>query len=174
MKGFVFAFVILQLIQCGQKKEEKEKFPFKNKKEYEEVMIQSHQVFLAEEKERIAHFIDSIGGKFEKTGTGLRYHIYKEGKGASLKIGDVAVVKYKISLLDGTSVYSEDSAKIHEFAVDFGNVESGLNEGVKYLHVGDKALLIMPTHLAHGITGDQKSIPSQSTLVFDLSLIGKK
>jgi len=174
MKGFAFALVILQLLQCGQKKEKKEPIYFKNKQEYEEVMIQSHQLFLAKEKDRIEHFIDSVGVEFEKTGTGLRYYIYEKGEGETLSLGDVAVVKYKLNLLDGTAIYAENSEKIQEFTVDLDNVESGLHEGIKYLHVGDKALLIIPAHLGHGITGDQKSIPSQSTLVFDLALIGKK
>ena len=71
-------------------------------------------------------------------------------------------------------LYKTDTERSEHFAVDFDDVESGLHEGVKYMSVGDKAIFILPAHLAHGITGDQAAIPPQSTLVYDLHLLAKR
>lgn len=174
MKILFLCFVFMQFSFCSQKKQDKQELRFKSKKEYENVMIQSHRVFLDHEKARIQQFIDSTGKEFDSTGTGLRYHIYKHGKGDTLKIGDVAIIKYKLSLLDGTEVYQTDKKRLQEFTVDYDNVESGLNEGIKYMNIGDQAIMILPAHLAFGVTGDQAKIPPQSTLVYDLKLVSKK
>lgn len=174
LKLILYTFIALIFLQCTNERKKTNEITFKDKEEYKEIMILSHQAFLLKEKERIDAYIDSTGKDFEKTGTGLRYHVYKNGEGEKLVKGDIAVLKYKQYLLNGTELYLEDSSKVKELMVDFENVESGLNEALKYLSVGDKALLIIPAHLAYGITGDQKEISSQSTLLFDVNLIGKK
>jgi FKBP-type peptidyl-prolyl cis-trans isomerase len=59
---------------------------------------------------------------------------------------------------------------IDEFIVDKSNVETGVQEAIKLMKVGDRAKLIIPAHLAHGITGDMNKIPPISTLIVDLKL----
>jgi FKBP-type peptidyl-prolyl cis-trans isomerase len=39
------------------------------------------------------------------------------------------------------------------------------------MKVGDKAKLIIPSHLGHGITGNMDKIPPLSTLIVDIELI---
>lgn len=174
MKVVLIAAVLLQLIQCEQKKEQKKELSFQTKKEYETKMIETHRAFLKRENALIESYIDSLGKDFVRTGTGLRYHIYQHANGDSLKSGDVAVIQYELSLINGELLYETGTDRSQHFAVDFDDVESGLHEGIKKLSVGDKALLILPAHLGHGITGDQAAIPSQSTLVYDLHLLAKK
>ena len=47
-------------------------------------------------------------------------------------------------------------------------VASGLQEGLKYLHEGDKAIMIIPSHLAYGLTGDGDKIKQYQVLVVDV------
>jgi peptidylprolyl isomerase len=54
--------------------------------------------------------------------------------------------------------------------VDKSDKESGLNEAVKLLSIGDKAKLILPSHLAYGLLGDFDKIPPQSILLIDVQL----
>ena len=61
-----------------------------------------------------------------------------------------------------------------EFIVALDDVEAGLHEGIQKLAIGDKAIFILPAHLAHGVSGDQSAIPPQSPLVYDIELIAKK
>jgi FKBP-type peptidyl-prolyl cis-trans isomerase FkpA len=109
--------------------------------------------------------------KMTETGTGLLYMIYEESEGELAVAGKQAKVKYTISLLDGTLCYSSDSTGTETFLIDRSEVESGLQEGIKLMRVGSKAKLIIPSHLAHGLIGDQDKIPPLETVVFDIQLI---
>lgn len=168
----VFSIFIL-LYSCEEEKKKKT-LPFKSKADYEETMIASHQAFLKEEREKILAFIDSSQFPFDSTGTGLRYYIYQANNGDSLNSGDIAVIHYQLSDLEGNLLYETKAELAHEFAVDYDDVESGLHEGIKKMRIGERAILILPAHIAHGVTGDQAAIPSQTTLVYDVFLIGKK
>lgn len=109
--------------------------------------------------------------KVLETGTGLRYWIYKTGDGDSSKVGYNARVETEITLLDGTSCYKTASDEYDEFTIDRSDVESGIQEGIKKMRVGDKAKLIIPSHLAHGLIGDLDKIPPLAVLVVDIHLI---
>lgn len=109
--------------------------------------------------------------KMIETGTGLRYAIYKHGDGEIAVSGLNALVNFKITLLDGSLCYSSDSSGAETFLIDRSDVESGLQEGIKYMHVGDKAIFIIPSHLAHGLIGDRDKIPPLQTVIFDIELV---
>lgn len=174
--NFVVSFLALLgifLIACDGKP--KASLPFENGQEYKETMIVSHQEFLKKEKERIEEYIATSEHNFNKTGTGLRIAVYESSdKGDSVKTGDLVLINYLLTSIEGDSLYSSPENHPQEFAVDYDNVESGLHEGIKLMKTGDRALLILPAHLAHGITGDQAAISSQTTLVYDIHLEGKR
>ena len=73
--------------------------------------------------------------------------------------------------MDGELLYSSDKDGLKVFLVGRGGVESGLEEAVLHLHKNDKAIVIIPSHLAHGLAGDGKRIPARSTLVYTLKII---
>jgi FKBP-type peptidyl-prolyl cis-trans isomerase len=74
-------------------------------------------------------------------------------------------------LLDGTLCYSSDSLGEKTFLVEQDNVESGLHEGIQKLREGDKALFILPSHIAHGLLGDDSKIPSHSSVIYEIELL---
>lgn len=167
------AWITLMLVSCN------EQTPENNSPEEmdwsQEKSTKMNQDFAIEEELRIKMYLaDRPGWKTVKTGSGLRYFIYKEGTGPKAESGMTAEVKYRIELLDGTLCYKTDSLETEDFAIDKSEVESGVQEGIKKMHVGDKAKLILPSHLAHGLTGDLAQIPPLSTLVIDLELISLK
>lgn len=173
MHKVLYFSILFSFLAC-EKKIKKKELPFDSKANYNEVMILSHQEFLKKEKEKIQNYIDSVGLIFEKTGTGLRYHIIMESDGDSIKTGEIAIITYSLFSLNGDLLYESPKRKLQEFMVDYDNVESGLHEGIQKLKVGEEAILILPAHLGHGITGDQAAIPSQTTLIYKLKFIGKK
>ena len=59
--------------------------------------------------------------KMISTGSGLRYYIYENGKGAEAAIGMTAQVETEISLLDGTQCYKTASDEMEEFVIDKKN-----------------------------------------------------
>ncbi len=110
-----------------------------------------------------------------ETGSGLQIFIYEEGSidtSFHPQTGHIAMIEYEISLLDGTICDSTAQDEYVDFKVDNSDIESGVQEAIKYLSIGDKAKLIIPSHLAHGLVGDLDKIPPLTTLVMDIHLIG--
>ena len=139
----------------------------------QEDLIEANKRATAVETEQIKAYIKEKNLIVHKTKTGLHYQIYKNLAGDSIIENQKAVVKYKVSLLDGTECYSTKDG-VEEFTVGKDYVESGLHEGITFMSVGDKAIIIIPSHLAHGIAGDFKKIPIRSTIVYDIELIAIK
>jgi FKBP-type peptidyl-prolyl cis-trans isomerase FkpA len=83
-------------------------------------------------------------------------------------------LKYKIFLLDGTLCYSSDSSGTAKFRLGEGQQVKGLEEGVLLMRKGDKARLILPAHLAYGMSGDNDKIPPARPVFFDIELINVK
>ena len=145
-----------------QKKEltwSKEQSTALNKEIIEEEKIQIN-LFLAHHKD----------WKVEESGTGLRYYLYKKGEGSLAQVGQKAHVQLKVELLDGTVCYSTEKNMEDIFVIDKSDIETGIQEGIKLMNVGAKSKLIIPAHLAHGITGDLDKIPPLSTLIVDIQL----
>ncbi len=110
--------------------------------------------------------------EMEQTGTGLFFQIIKKNeKGILAKPGMEAAVKYKITFLNGDLCYETPKDEVSYFKIDHSEIESGIQEGIKKMKKGEKSVMIVPSHLAHGITGDQNKIPPASTLVIELHLI---
>lgn len=112
--------------------------------------------------------------KVEETGTGLRYYIYEKGDGPLAESGMTAQVRFKITLLTGEPCYQTEGNETESFKIDKSEIESGVQEGIKKMHVGDKAKLIIPSHLGHGLAGDFDKIPPLTTIVVDLELVSLK
>jgi FKBP-type peptidyl-prolyl cis-trans isomerase FkpA len=81
------------------------------------------------------------------------------------------ILTYTISLPDGTECY-RNTDKPGSFVIGRDQVESGLHEVLLLMHLGDRAKVILPSHLAFGLTGDSGKIPSHATLIYDLHLVG--
>ena len=124
------------------------------------------------EKIDIRLFLDRHSDwKMQETGTGLYFYKYEEGKGESAKSRNVVQVQFDISLLDGTKCYSTGADDVvEEFVIDHSDIESGVQEGIKMMREGDKAKLIVPSHLAHGLVGDFDKIPPLTPIVVDIQL----
>lgn len=171
MNKFLFNILILfcSLILSSCESKEKAAIPIDWNTEKS---TQMNKEFSAEEELEINLFLArKPEWKMTKTGTGLRYFIYKNGKGETAQIDDYIDIEYSITLLDGTECYSTKKDEVEEFKVGKAQVESGIQEGVKLMREGDKAILIVPSHLAHGIVGDMSKIPPLSTLLVDISLV---
>ena len=50
-------------------------------------------------------------------------------------------------------------------------IESGLHEGISYMKEGDRAKIIIPSYLAHGLIGDLDKMPPLATIIYDIRLI---
>ena len=100
----------------------------------------------------------------QKTGTGLWYNITRKGTSDTIMSGDIVQIAYTVSLLNGKMCYTSDSLGLKTFKVGQGGVESGLEEAILKMCLGDSARLLIPPHLAHGLIGDQNKIPKLAVL----------
>ncbi|WP_298533237.1 peptidylprolyl isomerase [uncultured Algibacter sp.] len=135
----------------------------------------SREKRLAEAKATADAELDKIATGFNKTESGLRYQILQEGNGAKAEKGQTVSVHYKGQLSDGTVF--DSSYKRNEpidFPIGVGQVIPGWDEGIQLLSVGDKARLVIPSHLGYGSAGAGGVIPPDATLVFDVELMDIK
>lgn len=142
--------------------------------ELKEPLINANKLRIKKEDLRIAAFIKRKKWGMKTTGTGLRYSIYKNGEGATPEEGNTAVINYELLLMDGTLCYSSDSNGTKGIRLGKSEVENGLDEGLRLMRVGDRARIIIPSHLGFGLMGDGDKIPSYAVLVYDLELIDVK
>lgn len=130
---------------------------------------------IAEAKAKMDAELDKIAAGFEKTESGLRYQIIQKGSGAKASQGKNISVHYKGQLADGRVFDSSYERKQPiDFTVGVGQVIKGWDEGLQLLQVGDKARLVIPSHLAYGSQGAGGVIPPDATLIFDVELMDVK
>lgn len=135
-------------------------------------LIEANKKSMLIEQDQIEGYAKRRNWPVIKTNTGLRYFIYEQKPEAKkAESGMVAKVSYDIRLLNGDICYSTKETGPRSFLIDMDHVESGLHEAIQYMHIGEKAFIIIPSHLAYGLTGDSKKIPQNATIVYDITLI---
>jgi FKBP-type peptidyl-prolyl cis-trans isomerase len=109
------------------------------------------------------------------TPSGLKYTDIKVGDGAEAKPGQVVDVHYTGWLTNGTKFDSSvDRGKPFSFKLGAGQVIEGWDKGVAGMKVGGKRKLTIPPGLGYGSQSVGGVIPPNSTLVFDVELLGVK
>jgi FKBP-type peptidyl-prolyl cis-trans isomerase FkpA len=115
----------------------------------------------------------SFAGDTVTTESGLKYIVLKKGKGKKSVNGKVAEVHYTGWLLNGKKFdSSRDRNETFEFTLGGKQVIKGWDEGVALMKIGDEFRLILPPELAYGQRGAGEIIPPNSTLIFDVELLG--
>lgn len=170
-KIILFIFIGLITFSCQQQKTKDNAF---DPKQYKDPLMRVNKKLVESEDNHINALVNRYGWKMEKTGTGLRYLIYHKGNGKKALAGKIAKINYEVKLIDGVLCYSSATSGPKEFLIGRGGVESGLEEGILLMKVGDKAKFILPSHLAFGLVGDGNKIPPKATLVYDIELLELK
>lgn len=105
--------------------------------------------------------------------SGLQYQDIVVGTGAQPKKGDTVTVHYTGTLTNG-KVFdsSRDRGQPFQFRIGVGQVIKGWDEGVMSMGIGGRRKLVIPPGLAYGSRSVGGVIPANSTLVFDVELLG--
>ncbi|TRZ42745.1 peptidylprolyl isomerase [Robertkochia solimangrovi] len=130
---------------------------------------------LEEARKQAEEALEKLAAGFDKTDSGLRYKIIQKGNGPKAEKGKTVSVHYKGQLENG-QVFDSSYRRNQpiDFVLGVGQVISGWDEGISLLNTGDKARLVIPSHLAYGSAGAGGIIPPNATLIFDVELVGIK
>jgi len=111
-------------------------------------------------------------GEMKTTASGLKYQVLKQGNGTvSPKATDTVKVHYHGTLLNGT-VFDSSVQRGEPISFPLNGVIAGWTEGLQLMKVGDKFKFEIPPNLAYGENSPSPAIPPNSTLVFEVELLG--
>jgi FKBP-type peptidyl-prolyl cis-trans isomerase FkpA len=165
--NFLFIFLLTALLSCNNTSEKSVNNRKPGKNEIEEL----NSYFIQKDRERIQNYIERKNLKMKESSSGLWYLILAEGTGAFFKENDRIIMDYNCSLLDGKTCYSSKNLGPKEVILGEGELEAGLNEGLRLLRPGSEAVFILPPFLAYGLVGDGKSIPPRATIVYEIKIV---
>lgn len=103
--------------------------------------------------------------------SGLQYEILTEGNGPKPKATDKVRCHYHGTLIDGT-VFDSSVQRGQPAVFGVNQVIQGWVEALQLMPVGSKWRLYIPSDLAYGERGAGSSIQPNSTLIFDVELLG--
>lgn len=137
----------------------------------EEYLVGVNRDIVRNEATNIRLLIDRYGWNMKVDPAGYYYEILDEGHGAPLKKGDNVMMRCRITLIDGTTVFDSGEDDIKCLVIGRSDEPVGLQEALQHLRHGAKARLILPSHLAYGSIGDGANIPGFATLVYNIEII---
>ncbi|HEY5911729.1 MAG TPA: FKBP-type peptidyl-prolyl cis-trans isomerase [Verrucomicrobiae bacterium] len=114
----------------------------------------------------------AAAGEWKTTASGLKYQVLKQGTGTvSPKATDTVKVHYHGTLLNGT-VFDSSVERGEPISFPLNGVIPGWTEGLQLMKIGDKFKFEIPPNLAYGPASPSPKIPPNSTLVFEVELLG--
>lgn len=164
----ILLLVIMSVLACKQKPATISEEDYSERKKQ---FVEVNKILVQKDQQRIKGYIERQNLDMLETETGLWYGIDLKGEGPKALEGNIIILDYTLSLLDGTVCYSSAKNGVKSFRIGRGGVESGLEEAVLLLNEGDKAKFILPPYLAYGLTGDGDKIPARATIVYDLEVL---
>ena len=123
------------------------------------------------DQEAIISFLEdnNLTTDAQSTDSGLYYVIEKPGSGSHPPEGATVIVHYRGTLLNG-NVFDSSYSNGTPITISLNSVIKGWKEGIPLFKRGGKGLLIIPSALAYGNSGNG-SIPANSVLLFEIELI---
>lgn len=135
-------------------------FEMKNQKS--EANLQAGQKFLDENGKRPGVVV---------LASGLQYEIITEGTGPKPTAKDKVTCHYHGTLIDGT-VFDSSVSRGQPATFPLNMVIKGWTEGLQLMTVGSKWKFFIPPQLAYGDRQVSTQIGPNSTLIFDVELLG--
>lgn len=134
--------------------------------QYEEMTKEAQN----KELETITKYLEDNKLNIKPTEEGIYYKTIKKGSGEQPQNGQTVSVHYTGSFLDGTLFDSSiERGEPFQFTLGSGQVIPGWDIALSKMHVGEKAMVIIPSNLAYG-PGNQY-IPPYSPLHFEIELL---
>ena len=135
---------------------------FQIKTEKAEANLKAGQEFLAKNKEK--------AGVIE-TPSGLQYEIITEGTGPKPNANNTVTCHYHGTMIDG-SIFDSSVQRGQPAKFPLNQVIKGWTEGVALMPTGSKWRFFIPPHLGYGDRQIGPTIGPNSTLIFEVELLG--
>ncbi|PLX00281.1 MAG: hypothetical protein C0593_01245 [Marinilabiliales bacterium] len=136
-----------------------------------EQLIHANKAVVKTENQQIDDLVNRYGWDMTTTGTGLRYQVVFSKGGPLISEGQKVSMHYSVRLIDGTEVYNSQQMGILTFETGKGQVVAGLEEAILNFRNHDKARVIIPSFLGHGLSGDGDKIPPKATMIYTIEII---
>ena len=105
--------------------------------------------------------------------SGAQYEILKEGSGAKPSVSNNVTCHYHGTLIDGT-VFDSSVKRGQPATFPLSGVIKGWTEVLQLMPLGSKWRLFLPPNLAYGDRQVSAAIGPNSTLIFEVELLGIK
>ena len=108
---------------------------------------------------------------------GIKYKVMKQSDQPKPQVGDIVTVHYTGCLLKGLNQVGQkfdsslDRGEPFQFILGFGQVIKGWDLSLADMNIGEERIVVLPAHLAYG-DRSVSVIPANSTLIFDIKLLG--
>lgn len=103
--------------------------------------------------------------------SGLQYQVIKEGDGAKPTEFNKVTCHYHGTLINGT-IFDSSVQRGQPATFPLNMVIKGWTEGLQLMGVGSKYRFFIPPHLGYGDRQVSAEIGPNSTLIFDVELLG--
>jgi FKBP-type peptidyl-prolyl cis-trans isomerase FklB len=103
--------------------------------------------------------------------SGLQYEVITEGSGAKPLASNKVTCHYHGMLIDGT-VFDSSVRRGQPATFPLSAVIKGWTEGLQLMPAGSKWRFFIPPHLGYGERGAGGQIGPNSTLIFEVELLG--
>jgi FKBP-type peptidyl-prolyl cis-trans isomerase FklB len=143
---------------------------------FEKDMEQKQQAAAQKNASEGAKFLEENKKKegVKTTASGLQYKLIKEGTGAQPKENDTVTVNYRGTLIDGKTEFDSSYKRGEPATFPVNGEIKGWTEALQLMKVGSKYQVFIPPNLAYGERAVGPDISPNSTLIFDVELMGVK
>jgi len=126
-----------------------------------------------DKKEKAGQKVKAAGGETQSLDGGLEIRDVKIGKGPKVKKGNQVSMRYIGKLPNGTIFDKNTKGQPFTTTIGKGEVIKGWDVGIQGMQVGGERLLVVPPNMGYG-NKKMGTIPANSTLIFEVKLIGLK
>lgn len=137
--------------------------------------LKEEQQFLANEIKSIEKYLDDKNLKWQKTPSGVYVEILNPGTGNLIDSGKYVSLNYTGTTFSGVKFDSNTDTSFHHtepLSFTVGNKEmiGGFDEAMRYLRMGAKARIYIPSMLAYADRPNSPLIKPYEKLIFDLEV----
>lgn len=137
---------------------------FKRNQEKAQANLKAGEAFLAENKNK---------ENITELPSGLQYEVLQQGDGEKPTATSNVTCHYHGTLIDGR-IFDSSVQRGQPATFPLNRVIKGWTEGLQLMNTGSKYRFYIPAHLAYGERAVSAEIGPNSTLIFDVELLGVK